>query len=586
MTSPRLDTMLGLLAGSALALLAPTLTAQAQGLLERNLPEPVTRAAPALQLNSPSEAAGSDTPLGVDLAGVRLLGADDVPLAAPPRGVSLGALPDTEGVNIQQALQPFLGRPLSMALIVDLQGAVATLWRDTGFPFVSVTVPPQEITGGVLQLRVVEFRAGIVTVEGASAARDLGPRLRVAPGARIDARALEEDLDWLNRNPFNRAEIVFAPSDATGASDLQLHVTEAKPVTVFADYANTGNASTGLDRWSLGFGAWVPQLNDLTLSYRFTRSGDIWQGGDLVQLHDDKNAYLSHAGRIDLPLSSRQALSIAPNYVVTNQLVDGTPFAFRNTTMELPILYRSAVSNLLPGHYWGDVYAGIEPKWITRSTSFAGTDVAQGEASLTNLVLGWSNQFSDPYGSTLIDARLKANIGALDHGSDADWALFTGGRVTNAHYLTAGLDITRLTNLPLGMVWSSQLSALLASQALPDTERLGLGGFYAVRGYDGDDGAVDTGVIWRNELRLPSFPVLGAQGQVDDRLSPFAFIDIGHGYGFDSANSVTMASTGLGLDYAVADHVALNLTGAVALADAGRTRAGDWRASVSLKLSY
>lgn len=571
-----------------LSLPALSLPAFAQSALERNLPDPVVPRPGAVSVGEQDYGKSDDTRLGVSVAGVRLIGQDEAVQAATPRGVTIGNVPGIAPQAAKAALSPYVGKPLTKALIASMQRDLAGVWRKAGFPFVSVTVPPQEITSGVLTLRVVEFRAGRIIVEGTAVERNLAGRVRLVPGDRIDAGALEEDLDWLNRNPFRRAEGGFAPGDALGASDFTLKVTEARPWSVFAEYANTGGEATGRDRWSVGGGAWIPELNDITVSYRFTRSGEFWHDSDLGSLDIARPGYLSHAARIDLPTWSRQALSIAPNFVETNELIEGTPFSFDNRTFELPILYRSAVSNLLPGRYWGDVYFGVEPKWVKRTTAFGGAEVASGKAGLFNIVLGWAGHLSDARGNTTIDARIKANPGGVaGNNTSADWAAFTGGRVTEVTYVTGGIDISRTTNLPRGFFWVSQLSGLIANQALPDTERLSLGGYYAVRGYGIDDGGADTGVVWRNELRLPTFPLLEKGGmELADSASPFAFVDFGHGYDFAAHHHATLASSGFGLDYTIGRIVTANFTGAVALNDVGETQSGGWAFNANLRIAY
>jgi hemolysin activation/secretion protein len=559
----------------------------AQSALERNLPEAVAPGGGAVTLGEPDYGEGGSQPLGVDLAGVRLIGAGEAPSATPPRGISIGAVPDAAPTAIEAALGAYLGQPLTPDLIVRMQGAVARVWREAGYPFVSVTVPPQEITSGVLSLRVVEFHAGQVHVEGGSALeRNLPPAIRLAPGQRIDAGAVEEDLDWLNRNPYRRVEGVFAPGDETGSSDFTLKVTRDKPWSVFGSYANAGSEATGRDRWSVGGGAWIPDLNDMTLSYRFTRSGEIWHDGDLTSLDLSRPGYLSHAARIDIPTWSRQALSIAPNYVETNELVSGTPFSFNNTTFELPILYRTAISNIFPGRYLGDLYFGGEPKWLSRKTRFAGIEVGRADAGLVNLVVGWSHQFTDPYGRTGMDLRLKANPGGITgNNTAADWSAFTGGRVSDHTYVYAAFDVSRFTTLPYGLGWASTASGQIATQVLPDTERLGLGGYYAVRGYDGDDASADTGLFWRNELRLPTLSPLANMG-IADSLSPFALLDLGVGRDNAARIGTSLAGAGFGLEYAIGRNVNLGVVAALALTEAGATHSGDWSVNADLRFTY
>lgn len=57
---------------------------------------------------------------------------------------------------------------------------------------------------------------------------------------------------------------------------------------MFCSYANGGREATGKDRWSLGGRAWIPELNDMTLSYRFTRSGEFGPDGNLTSLDINK----------------------------------------------------------------------------------------------------------------------------------------------------------------------------------------------------------------------------------------------------------------------------------------------------------
>ncbi|MBA4613738.1 ShlB/FhaC/HecB family hemolysin secretion/activation protein [Stappia taiwanensis] len=375
-------------------------------------------------------------------------------------------------------------------------------------------MPPQELTRGVLQVRVIEFKSGKVTVQGipVEEADGIRSRVRVVPGERIDARALEEDLGWLNRSPYRRADSVFRPGEEATLSDLQVTVKEWKPWQVFAGWSNFGSRDTGRDRYFLGANARLPLPGGPWVSYQMTASDDIWSDpGIVIPTKGDYPSYIAHAGRLTIPTFARQSLEIAPAVVATRE----TPnrfFAFENTTYELPVIYRSAVSNLLPGHYWGDIYGGIEVKRLERSTYFNGIEVGKSAANIFQLVLGWSHTVDDPYGRTAIDLRVKANPGGVLQGNAADtWQIFTNGRVQSVNYAYLAADISRATALPARFSWISSLSGTLAGQVLPDTERISLGGRYAVRGYNYDDASVDSGVIWRNELRLPSVAPLAGR---------------------------------------------------------------------------
>ena len=588
-------------AGLGLLLLLPAVqaAAQARAPLERNTPPAVSGGGGGLVI-SPQALTGSpdDTPLGVDIAGIVLVGPQENVPVGGVRGVRVGAIGDIDAAPLRTALAPFLGKPLSRKRIADIQAAIAKVYRAAGYPFVSVTVPPQEVTGGTLVLRVIEFRSGGVKVSGAdaSATADILERVRVAQGGRISADALNEDLDWLNRSPYRSVSGVFAPGDALGLSTLTLEVTQQKPWQVFAGWSNTGTHTTGFDRYFAGFGAAIPGLSDSFVSYQLTGSSDFWTDPGSVGSGAEQPNYYSQAARFVISTGARQSLEIVPNYVATRQNGTSDLFDFDETTFEIPVTYRTAVSNLVPGLYAGDLLLGATATTLSRTSYFDGQDIGGADAGLFEVNIGWSLQRSDAFGATSIDLRAYANPGGVVGGNDdAAWSAFSAGRVSDAQYGYGVIDVTRTTRLPIGLSWVTQVNALIAGQSLPDTDQLALGGLYATRGYTLDDGAADTGVVWRNELHLP-FPMLSALGAkgVTDLLSPFAFFDVGWGraYGFASplgavpTQDFNLAGTGLGFDYQLANNVSATLVGGVALSDAVYTEAGDINVQGRIFVAY
>ena len=579
---------LGVCLGLLWALL-PTATALAQvrAPLERNLP-PVITGQGGLLLGPQDLGAGTDeTPLGVELRGIVLIGPKQAVPVQPGRGITIGAIGESPAA-LQQALTPFVGRPLTRKLVSDMQAAIATAYRRAGYPFVSVTLPPQEVTQGALVLRVVEFRMGEMKVQGASPESEatLRTRVRAVPGERIAADALEEDLDWLNRTPYRSVSGVFEPGDLPGSSTMTLEVTTQKPWQVFGGWSNTGTHATGLDRYFAGFGAALPILGDSFISYQVTGSGNFWSEPDHVGTGPTQPSYYSQAGRFVMPFAARQSIEIVPNYVATRQQGQISAFSFTNTTFELPVLYRTAISNLIPGAYLGDLILGVTGKSVSRSSYFEEVSVGGANAGLFELIAGWSVARSDDMGRTGLDLRLLANTGGIVGGNSREsWTVFSGGRVTDVTYAYGVLDLNRVTRLPENFTWVSQFNGTLAGQALPDTEQISLGGLYATRGYTLDDGSADTGFVWRNELRSPVISPLSLFGVsgLRDEMSPYAFLDVGwgHNYGWQGllgpvpAYDVQMAGVGLGFDYRLAASLTASFALGCALTDAIYTETGD-----------
>ncbi|SMC54062.1 ShlB/FhaC/HecB family hemolysin secretion/activation protein [Rhizobium sp. RU36D] len=558
----------------------------AQQAIERNPPAATTTAAPTITL--PDEAAiNADTrPLGTDLSAIRLIGGGQEPNAANTRGVVVGDIGPGRDLEPQlaAALKPLIGKPLSLSLIADAQAKIANVYRVAGFPFVSVTIPPQEITGGVLNLRVIEFGFGGVTVRGAEGerARRIASQIHVASGERISAARINEDLRWLNRSPFRRVQGLFSPGSELGTSDLILEVSKGKPWQVYSGYSNTGADGTDQNRVVLGAAFALPGIEGGYGTYQLTASPDLFE--DPQGLFPDHSAsrarYVSHSGSFLVPLGSRQALEFNPAFIATRN-VEGR-FTFDTSVVELPLYYRTAMSNLIPGVYEGEIYAGIEYKNLSRDTFFANTQIGSADVELMQFGLGMSRSFTDALGSTTLDLQVTANPGGIVPGnSDADWNSFSNGKVTNVSYAYLGGSLSRQTDLGRDFELGHEVLFQLAGQVLPDTERLSLGGLDAVRGYGLGDAVADTGVIIRNELRSPAVSPLG-----DDRLSPYAFFDVGFGDDKARNTGLSLASTGAGIDYIIANNLSLNLTAAVALVDQGTRESGDLDFKVRLSVRY
>ena len=149
--------------------------------------------------------------------------------------------------------------------------------------------------------------------------------------------------------------------------------------------------------------------------------------------------------------------------------------------------------------------------------------------------------------------------------------------MTQASYAYLGGSLAHRMDLPvggpLGLSWGTDLTGQLAFNPLPDTERLALGGMQAARAYQIEDASVDTGAVWRNELRFAGIQLSPGLG---DRLSPYVFADLAAGTDIFSGRSTTLASAGIGLDYNVGRYLSASLAAGWALLDAQRTRAGDF----------
>ena len=551
-------------------------------LVERNLPLEPPRRAPVIQIGANDLLKSDDaTPLGVNVQAIVLIGPNAVAKQrVSAKGIQMDQVSGIDAAVVREKLAPFLDRALNRKLIAEVQASVAAVYRDAGRPFVSVTLPPQEVSTGVLQLRVIVFKVAGIKVKGAAPEDYPRNRIRLVSGQEIDARKLETDLDWANRNPFRQVEAVFGPGKDLGMTDATIQVTDRRPWQVFAGYANSGTLMTDRHRYYVGGTA--ASSGGVVASYQLTGSGDFWIKDDWPFDAPAEAKYLSQAGRLLTPLGLRTSLEVVGDHVQTNERPNSL-FRIKTQTSQASAVVRTALSDLLSPTF-GDLLGGVELKSQLRTTIFDGVPVAEGGAEVAQLVVGWSGRWPDQLGTNNLDVRLKSNPGGIMSGNkSAAWNSFTNGRVTDVHTNLVTLEYGRVTPLPMSLSLKSEISVLASSKPLPDTERIGLGGIQGVRGYVTEDGVVDQAVILRNSLYVPT---PGLPAWIPGTFAPFLLADLGWGRDLFSRRDSTLSSVGAGFDFVAGPNFNSKLLAARVLTDGLHSAAGSWRISVQASATY
>ena len=118
-------------------------------------------------------------------------------LAAGDPGVSVGALEDLDADDFRAAVAPYVGRPLRLSDLDEIRSLARAQYVKAGKPFLDVSAPPQNVTSGIVQIVVTQYRLGAVTVSGAKHFSDdvIRRPLTLKAGARLSLPESEEDLD-------------------------------------------------------------------------------------------------------------------------------------------------------------------------------------------------------------------------------------------------------------------------------------------------------------------------------------------------------------------------------------------------------
>jgi hemolysin activation/secretion protein len=190
-------------------------------------------------------------------------------------GTSL-LLPQAQGLA-----SGYTGRQVTGVEIFELARAMTAMYRNAGYLLTVVVVPPQDLSGGRLTLRVVEGYIADVRVEGdpavASDLAALGERIKASRPLHADD--LERYLLLANDLPGVRVRAVLAPSKTVGAADLTL-VATVKRFDAYASLDNYGSKYLGPGQFTVGLGA--NQLLGVNDQWRFvgitTGNGELNYG--------------------------------------------------------------------------------------------------------------------------------------------------------------------------------------------------------------------------------------------------------------------------------------------------------------------
>ena len=121
-------------------------------------------------------------------------------------------------------LQSYIGKPVSLGSLDQLVKDVIVAYREGDRPVVDVLIPEQDITSGVVQLVVIESELARIRVEGVDANTEefIRNQMRVKKGEVIRASEVLRDLSWVNRSPYRKVDMVYAPGYEFGTTDVIL----------------------------------------------------------------------------------------------------------------------------------------------------------------------------------------------------------------------------------------------------------------------------------------------------------------------------------------------------------------------------
>ena len=477
-------------------------------------------------------------------------------------GIYAKGIPMMKTAGFKALIRPYLGQPLTRDTMLTLQKDIVLYYRQHGRPIVDVLYPPQEVSNGVLHVILMESKLENIKVEysretassqsanvvtkvatnGWTPPKYILDQVHLHAGSAVDMNTLQTDLDWLNRNPFRKVDVFFAPGASLGQSAMTLQAREkCYPLEAHVGYDNTGTRYTDFNRINVGFD-WGKTfgLMDHVFTYQFVADPAL-------------DHLRAHTASYTIPLPWRHELRFMGYYLDVD--ADITP-ELKQTGASYQTSMRYAIPMPYIGKYQHEFSTGLDIKSEDSNLAIGGTPVSFPRTEIFQVAFGYTGALGDPLGVTKVGLQLYYSPGGV--GSRNNDEAFQQARTdATADYVYGRLQLERQTRLPANFTWVMRGGYQRASGNLLPTEEWGLGGYATVRGYHEREVNTDNGWQVSNELRSPELSPLAdwcKWGYAQDKLQLLAFFDYGWGQLMqkapsDSYDQRELSSVGCGFRY-------------------------------------
>jgi hemolysin activation/secretion protein len=421
------------------------------------------------------------------------------------------------------------GKSLSVAQLHEVATRITRLYRDSGYFVARAYVPAQELTDGMIVIRVIEGHYGAFILDHHGRLHQQTAQAildAVKDPDIVSVDTLERAMLVLNDTPgVHVTQVSVSPGEKVGTSDFHV-TTEATPAfsgVVALD--NYGSVYTGKNRLSFS-GSWdaPTQTGDRLDVYAMITDHDGLDSGRLGYWH-----LLTPSGMRGEVAASRTTYSLGKTYSALDAI------GHANTVEALltyPVILTE--SHRLTAQI-GASYSGLVDEVRSTNTRTPKKDsVANGGLEFSSVAPGGSTQ-----------AGAAVTVGHLGIDDSVARAADAAGAHTQGDFSKLNLHAERRQMLPGEFELDARIRAQATNKSLDGSNKLEVSGsdgviVYAPGELLGDDAAVGRVSLSR------SFPV-GS----DVRLAPSVFIDEGWAHNkfavSGTASSRTLGDVGLGV---------------------------------------
>lgn len=473
------------------------------------------------------------------------------------------------GVEIGNAVYPFLGPGRTAEDIENARAALEKAFQDKGYSTVRVSVPQLNASNrGIVFLDVEELVVGKLLVKGAryTLPEDIKKKMpSLTPGNVPNSNDLTKEFVALSRSKpgLELGSPIITPGQDPGTVDVEFNVKDKAPLHGSLELNNRYSPNTVPLRLngSVSYDNLWQISHSLGFSFQIApermRDGQVYSAFYTVPLATDVSFTVS---------GTRQNSDVAS--------LTGADTLGRGNIMGAHVNWTLPQSEVLIH----SLSLGMDYKHMLESTRQESLVISDTPIDYYPLNLGYAASWVEKKSFT----ELNANVNMHFRGMGSDEQKFDDKRFNaDGSYVYFRGDLTHTHDLPGGMNVMAKVQGQLSNHPLVNSEQFAGGGQSTVRGYLESTALGDDGVFGTLELRSPSFIGTKKEGErsQDNEWRVYAFVEGGtlmlHDALPEQKKQFDLASVGFGTHLKLREHFNGSLDVSFPLIDQGSTLSGD-----------
>lgn len=418
-------------------------------------------------------------------------------LAPPPdtlfireyRVIGSKTIPRSE---VEKAVYEFLGPGRSAQDVDKARGALEEAYHRLGYQTVSVTVPPQRPTRGVVVLQVTEAPVGHLRVTG-SRYFDIEQIKKMAPslaeGKVPNFNDVQREIIALNQLADRRVTPTLKAGTVPGTVDVDLEVKDSFPLHGSVELNNRYSANT------------TPLRLDISARY-----DNLWQLGHTIG-----------AGFQIAPQRPSDAIVYSGYYIARVPSVDWVSLLVQGTRQNSEVATLGGSNSVGNGEIVGgrllfnlpsrsgffqSASAGLDYKHFEQDLEIPGSDAVSSPITYFPFSIGYNAAWIGKSYTTELSAGITFSFRGTSSTEQIEFDNRRYNADANFFYFRGSLAHTQ--KLPWDFELFAQVQGQATADALVDSEQYSIGGLSTVRGYLESTALGDSGVAGTIELRTPS----------------------------------------------------------------------------------